>query len=370
MAIATALKNVSAEEGIEVEGIQLAEPHKLSEIKKNFDAGIYGVDVAIDINHDHRSGAAAWIKELEIGPSSTKPGKDALFARVEWTDYGREMVGRYKYISAQFGPHTDPETGNTTQDVLKAATLTNRPFVKGMQSVSLESDRIEVLREGDYVHPILGDLVIQAEEPEISEDDHMELHEVLETLGIQLQEGEDAATKLAEHVKGLGEQVKNLEEQSRDKDKKLAEAEKKLAAAPDPEMVEEKDATLEELQGQVTQLSETVETLQKGNKALEMKLFEAERDAFFETVVASGRVLPKEVDGYKRLYAADKEGTVALIEAMDPKVDLETHGSDDGKEMSLEEKILAKADELMAADSDLSDKDALMKADAMVRGDK
>jgi len=355
-AIATALRNVKAE-GIDVQGIQLAEPRRLSQIKENFDAGVYGIDVAVDINHDHRSGAAGWIKSLEVGPSSTQPEKSALFAQVEWTDHGREMVGRYKYISAEFGPYTDPETGKTTQDVLKAATLTNRPFIKGMQPVAVEEERIEVLREGDYIHPILGDLVITTEEPETSEVDHMNLEEALRGLGIELEDGEDAATKLTETVTSLRDEIADLKE-------KLAEVPPVTA-----EEVQEKNVELEELNSQVVKLSETVKALETSNQALSAKLFEAERDAFLEAAVQAGKVLPKELDGYKKLYAADKEATVALIETLDPKVDLETHGSDEGKEMTLEEKVLAKADELQKSDTDLSVEDAILQADKLVRGD-
>lgn len=112
---------------------------RLEEMVKNFEAGVRGVEIAIDVAHDPARGAAGWIKRLEVRPSSRDKTKASLWGEVTWTSFGRELVegGVYRYISAEFGAWTDPETGNKYDDVLFAATLTNRPFVKGMAPVSL-----------------------------------------------------------------------------------------------------------------------------------------------------------------------------------------------------------------------------------------
>ena len=113
---------------------------RLERIKANFDANVRGIDVAIDVVHDPDHGAAGWIVELDIRPSSIDENKLSLWGRVNWTPWGQELVegGRYRYISAEFGPWTDPETGKKYEDVLYAATLTNRPFIKQMAPVTLD----------------------------------------------------------------------------------------------------------------------------------------------------------------------------------------------------------------------------------------
>jgi len=52
----------------------------LSEMKKNFDSKIRGVDIAIDYKHDSDDIAAGWIKGLVLSDAG-----DELFAEVEWT---------------------------------------------------------------------------------------------------------------------------------------------------------------------------------------------------------------------------------------------------------------------------------------------
>lgn len=145
-------------------GTKLAETVSLRRIVENFERRVRGVDVPVDLEHDPTTGAAGWVRALKIAPSSANPQRQALWARVEWTPLGRELVGsgQYRYISAEFGTYRDPETGQEYQDVLYAITLTNRPFVKGLRPVSLEDEWIEVLREGDYMHDLYGDFSVRA----------------------------------------------------------------------------------------------------------------------------------------------------------------------------------------------------------------
>lgn len=167
----------------------LAEPTRLARIVDNWRNNVRGVDVAIDQVHDPDRGAAGWIRDLKIGPSTTNPGKQALFAKVEWTPLGKELVGGgiFRYMSAEFGPHKDAETGTEYQDVLYASTLTNRPFVKGLSPVTLDDEWVEVLREGDYIHDTYGQLSIQADE-----GDTGWMRRLYQFLGSRLKAGEPA----------------------------------------------------------------------------------------------------------------------------------------------------------------------------------
>lgn len=164
MAIRVALAAVKKAEEVTEMRMKLAEEVRLQRIVENFEKRVRGVDVPIDLEHDPTTGAAGWIRELKIAPSSADPAKKALWARVEWTPLGQELVGsgQYRYVSAEFGRYQDPETGQTYEDVLYAVTLTNRPFVKGLKPLDLGEEWIEVLREGDYMHDLYGDFSIRA----------------------------------------------------------------------------------------------------------------------------------------------------------------------------------------------------------------
>jgi len=88
------------------------------------------------IDTDHDGGAAnGWIKELEAR-------EDGLYAKIEWTEHGRELItsGQYRYFSAEFGTHVDVRTGDKHYPVLIAATLTNRPLMNQMPPARAASD--------------------------------------------------------------------------------------------------------------------------------------------------------------------------------------------------------------------------------------
>ncbi|HUT62231.1 MAG TPA: phage protease, partial [Phycisphaerae bacterium] len=98
---------------------KFVETSHLRQMVRNFKEKVYGIDISVDINHDPSSGAAGWFKDLEIRPSSRDPDKQALWGLVKWSEFGRTVAGpdkRYKYISAEFGPWTNPETKETFKD--------------------------------------------------------------------------------------------------------------------------------------------------------------------------------------------------------------------------------------------------------------
>lgn len=357
IAIATALKNANSDtkaEELVYDDISFARAASLEEIKQNFDSSVLGIDVAIDINHDHRSGAAGWIKGLVVDESTTKPGSKALFAEVDWTDFGKEMIPRYRYISSEFGKFTDPETQKRTNNVLKAATLTNRPFVKGMSPVDVESGRIEILREGDFKHPLYGEINITAEDCETiieEEGDNMNLEQIIATLqgaGIALEEGADLTNIADAIVKFVGE-----------KDEAIADLNAKL------EELQADDEGDTKLQETVNKLSDDVVKLTDENTKLQTKLFEQERDVFFSSMVKSGKLLPAEVEKFKKLYGKDKETVTDLLQNRTAVVDLEEHGEDSDDTLSLEDRLHAEAVRL-SEEKGIPYKEAVLEASKKV----
>jgi len=85
------------------------------------------VGVPVDVDHDGGR-AAGWIKKL-------KRTSEGLFADVEWTPYGQELVQNkeYRMISAEWSfDYVENYTSRRYGAVLIAATITNRPLFQNL----------------------------------------------------------------------------------------------------------------------------------------------------------------------------------------------------------------------------------------------
>jgi len=114
--------------------------HDLDLFIKSFKERARRIDLAIDQAHNPDEGAAGWFKDLFKKESD---GDVGLYARVEWTDFGEELLEgkRFKYISPEFRfNYEDDETGRSYENVLYGAGLTNRPFIKEMEPIMMSED--------------------------------------------------------------------------------------------------------------------------------------------------------------------------------------------------------------------------------------
>lgn len=106
-------------------------PKMLTEMVSNFDKGVLGQDVFVDVAHAHSNGAAAQFLKLAV-----EGGK--LRALVKWSEFGVDSVKKkfFKYFSAEFHEAwRDNEKGESHGCVLLGAGLTIRPVIKGMEGV-------------------------------------------------------------------------------------------------------------------------------------------------------------------------------------------------------------------------------------------
>lgn len=105
----------------------------LDEYVNNFNSGVRK-GVPIDLEHKTDGGAVGWVKSL------ARKG-ESLFANVEWTKAGAQLIGdrAYRFFSPEFAPsgYKDPE-GKLAADrnVLLGGALTNRPLFKNLQAIS------------------------------------------------------------------------------------------------------------------------------------------------------------------------------------------------------------------------------------------
>lgn len=107
----------------------------------------------IDYNHASLSygaedaKAAGWVTDVY-------QKEDGLYAKVNWTEKAAEYIrnGEYKYISPEFGLDSQDEYGEEAEGPsLFAAALTNRPFLKGMEPLSLSQKRKEKIMKEKLV---------------------------------------------------------------------------------------------------------------------------------------------------------------------------------------------------------------------------
>ncbi len=107
-----------------------------------------GVDPAVDREHESWSNsgteARGWVRELSIRPSTLSPGRDALVAKIELNDLGRVAVDNkhFRYLSMGIDlKGTNRMTGEPLGAVLDHLALVKRPFIEGMQPLSLSADQ-------------------------------------------------------------------------------------------------------------------------------------------------------------------------------------------------------------------------------------
>lgn len=135
------------------------------------------LDLVIDYEHqtlsDVQAPAAGWIKDLY-------PGEDALMARVEWTQKGREYIANkeYRYLS----PVVLVKNADQHAAVFHSAALTNTPAITGMFAI-INSDALSIEEE---------------EEP------RMELSALIELLGLEEGTAEEDVLK---RIKELTQQA-------------------------------------------------------------------------------------------------------------------------------------------------------------------
>jgi phage I-like protein/cation transport regulator ChaB len=261
---------------------------------RNFNENVRGINLAIDIEHgetNNKTAAAGWIKKL------IKKG-NKLFGEIEWTELGKENIDKkiFKYFSPEFKfNYIDNETGKKHKNVLFGGALTNRPFIKKMQSVVLAEPLENEINQQTYIPLLEGD------ENKMNE----ELRKALKLSESSTEADVSAAiNKLIEDSTKLGEVTT-----------KLNEATKKL---------DETSKNLTDSEKKVLQLSESI-------KAIEANLQEAEWDKLSSKCLSEGKLVPSMVETFKAQFMADPKSTRELLDIMQPIVTLGEKGSSQGQ---------------------------------------
>ena len=112
----------------------------LQSMVKNFEAGVYGQEIALDVAHRPQEGAAGYFRQLFLEGNK-------LRAKVELTEYGIEAIQKrgMKYVSAEFSENYIPNESprDPKGPTLLGAGLTPRPVIKRLDPIQLSEDALE-----------------------------------------------------------------------------------------------------------------------------------------------------------------------------------------------------------------------------------
>lgn len=242
---------------------------------KNFNDNIRGQEISIDFTHDNENGenpAAFWIGSLSKKQTENGLG---LFAQGEYTSEGLAKVQdkAYKYLSADFVRDYITNDGAHVPYVLCGGTLTNRPFIKGMEPIKLSERK-----------------------PKRGEQNKMDRDELFNILK-------------EEHNIDVQNLLNVQEENTRLKDEK-----KKL---------EEKLQNLSKLSGS----AEKIEELQNELKKVKADLCNNEKETVFNDLISEGKVVLAQKDKIMQTFATAED--IKNFYADQPKI---VHNKADGED--------------------------------------
>jgi hypothetical protein len=293
------------------------------------DSGKKVIPLNYNPNHYDRSPDNAinsgFIKQLKLTDNR-------LEVFIDWTEKARKYIKRkeYRWLSAEFREDWKDESGTDRGFTVIGAALTNRPFLKNQLAIAVND------QGGGYWLEMFTE---EAEEPIMSE----EIEKLREILAL------DEGTDIAETVKNLTEKNADLEKKLQDSQKKLTDLEK-----------DQKDKMFLDKEA-YDKLAQDAELGKKASVDLqEMKI-----NGLIDKALNEGRLIPAQVEEFKKVALADFELAEKLLEKTPKQVRKPegTEGGRDGKTGSGDpgQRVLAEARKLMATEKQLSEADAIVR---------
>lgn len=226
----------------------------LSDMEKNYEDDVYGVELQLNSGHNRDGEAHGWIKGLK------KKGQ-SLYALVELTKIGIEKLEEklYKYVSAEFRelqPHH--KNGTMIKNVFIGLALTNVPAMKGQSPIMLSEQIIKLNEYNMQMFTLLLDALASREY--VSEEDKGLLSAAFELLTdeekAEAQEKYDSVLAMSseEVEEEMKEEEVKMEEEEVKADVQLSEKEVEMIA-----LAEKQQSEINELKEKlaITELSES-----------------------------------------------------------------------------------------------------------------
>lgn len=315
-------------------------PKDLATMERNFREVTPLAPTQLPIDYDHKSDdptqhaageakAAGWIDGLQLRNGGTE-----LWCKPKWTRRAAEMIsaGEYRFVSPYFlTNYLDKATGKKVGPTLKAAAITNRPFLEGMQEIpapAIAASDTAVREFGSnrkVAVPVPTAVIrkgIRMKEEEEAPKVCPECEKPMDECTCE-DEGEEEAVGLA--CPQCGAPVAHESKHAATKEKEsdassILDGVKKVLGDGAPKKEEKKMSEVtesketQELRDQIRQLSEKNAETEKVLKALQAKSEKSETETLVNLALSEGKITPKiagtvDAPGWARSFAAkDPEG--------------------------------------------------------------
>lgn len=333
---------------------------QLEEMSANFNAGVAGHEIAVDVNHDPERRAYAWIQpgSMYVGPSVLVQGEYSLYARLyRFTPEGEHFVktGAFRYFSIEYVKSFNTwidGVKKSAKNVILGLALTNRPAVKGLAPTfnDLHNSDMEILTK------LLSALKTREI---VSKEDK----EMLATLLSDLPEEEAEAVKAdVEEVNAKPEEVEPAAEEPK---------EEVVEEAPAEEPAKD-EAPAEASLSELVTMKEQVATMAQELSALRAEKEEASISLTFSSLVISeenptGFVKTSEeaVKSFLRSLDENQRAEFSALVKEVKNVDFVVHGTEEyanTPEDAMEKKAQKLAEDMMKKDKKMKKFEALSAA--------
>lgn len=303
----------------------------ITEFVNNFNDSIRK-DVPIDIEHKTDSGAVGWVNGL------IDKGSDGLWASIEWTKKGQQLVQdkTFKYFSPEFATdYEDPQTHNTHKNVLMGGALTNRPYFKELDSIEL-SENIKKVSDKTMPYGLPNETPEQTAKMDkcvkglMSDEDFKPEN--------PSQDKKSAAVAVCKVKLGYAAKEKKNTEKDEKKTKEKTKLSNKKNMAEKKETKEvKKEDTQKFKEGEVgIQASELKQLREKSKKLETMEIKKDVSQYLFSETTKKGRFSPKSEDKLVSFVASLSEDTrkafYELVDEMPVPKYFKEMGSSENKE--------------------------------------
>lgn len=240
----------------------------LETMAKNFNDGVRGVEIAVDINHDDGKKAYAWIKpgSMKVEESKKLAGQYSLYAQLyRYTSEGEKYIkeGAYRYFSLEIKPKLITTINNVKKvfrNVIVGLALTNSPVIKELSPTYAEqhttnySDHMEMFQV--FLDALTSQEAVSGSQKEtlkamaalLSDEEQATAKEAIDAV---LAKPEDMAEKTAEKKEDPTKNSEESEDKAGESDESAKGEEKKEEAK------EGEGAEAEAKDGEGKELSET-----------------------------------------------------------------------------------------------------------------
>jgi hypothetical protein len=276
-------------------------PKLLDSLAENFDAGVRGVDVALDGDHDPTAtGAYGWFKQVTVERDpDTQQAK--LMGAVELTPPGEDQIRQRlrPYVSIEFdGMHVDNESGEEHGPTMIGAALTTRPFIKRMEQATLNLSEFAA----EAADPVEQEAIVTetAQPTTESEDMADEYTAVGAALGLTDAKPEEMVSE----IEAMSD-VAALDEAQRDRIANMLGTDTDGIEAGVAALVEQAtkaDAGKTEAEATVATLAEQVSTLATELQGVQSARAEELRVSLVAAAKDSGKLLPFEAEEGAVMY--------------------------------------------------------------------